>query len=173
MRSETICSPARPERLSQLVSSVLGAEIAPRMDANQRAAGAWFAANGDRERAHTTRVYLRRPRTAALAPVICVLVDSHAFACDLSANRDLYLARLANQGFRVSGIEFMVDREAPRGRTGREGSKEGIARGGKAGGQDVRADVPQELEAFLAQLSPTLRKSASKAVINSLSRTDK
>lgn len=111
MRSETMSSPTA-ESISSIVERVLGGDAARHLSAAQRAHAAWFAANGDRERQHTTKVFLRPPRAKGMAPIICVYVDSHAYLTDLTANRDLYLARLANQGFAVSGIEFAVDREA-------------------------------------------------------------
>jgi hypothetical protein len=43
-----------------------------------------------------------------MPPELVVFVDSHALATDFWASRELYLARLANVGFQVSGIRFQL-----------------------------------------------------------------
>lgn len=101
---------AAPESVGSLMHTVVDGHMASKMTANQRAAAAWYRANGDRERAHTTGVFLKRPRVAGAAPVLGVYVDSHAMATDFGVNKDLYLARLANIGCEVSGIEFLPTR---------------------------------------------------------------
>jgi hypothetical protein len=93
------------------MGEVVGRRMASKMSDNQRAAAAWYRANGDRERAHTTGVFLKRPRKAGAAPVLGVYVDSHAMATDFGVNKDIYLARLANIGYEVSGIEFLPSRK--------------------------------------------------------------
>lgn len=111
VRSEELAKLRYPERLEGVLRGLFDNETRTRMSFAQEAIGAWFAANGDRERAHTTRVTTRRAKANGSAPIVVVWVDSHALATDLSANKDLYLARLANQGFAVAGIEFRVDRQ--------------------------------------------------------------
>ena len=174
MRSETIPSPTA-EALSSIVERALGADAARHMSAAQRAHAAWFAANGDRERQHTTKVFLRAARTKGMAPVICVYVDSHAYLTDLSANRDLYLARLANQGFAVSGIEFAVDREARAKRVeARRAAKAEERHAVVEDLTDIMLDVefaPDEaarVRDLVDELPEGLRKSVSKAIANSI-----
>ncbi len=99
-----------PESVGALMHTVVDQQMSAKMSANQRAAAAWYRANGDRERAHTTGVFLKRPRVAGAAPILGVYVDSHAMATDFGVNKDLYLARLANIGCEVSGIEFLPSR---------------------------------------------------------------
>lgn len=164
MQSETLPE-ARDERLSTLMEQVVGQGMATKMSANQRAMAAWRAANGDRERAHTTRVFLRAPRSSGRAPVLCVYVDSHALATDFSANRDLYLARLANQGFAVSGIEFSVDRNAHRVRA--KQAPEPSPTTGPVSTQPK--EVPEELVALVETLPESLREKVSKAIVASIS----
>lgn len=99
-----------PESISSLMHEVVDERMSARMSANQRAAAAWYRANGDRERNHTTGVFLKKARVAGAAPVLGVYVDSHAMVTDFGVNKDIYLARLANIGFKVSGIEFIPSR---------------------------------------------------------------
>lgn len=99
-----------PERVSDLMREVVDGRLSQRMTANQRATTAWYRANGDRERAHTVGVFLKKARVAGAPPIMGVYVDSHAMATDFGVNKDLYLARLANIGCEVSGIEFIPSR---------------------------------------------------------------
>lgn len=151
-----------PESIGGLLKTVVDHDMAQRMSAGQRAAVAWRRANGDRERAHTTGVFLKRPRLKNAAPILGVYVDSHALVTDFSANKDIYLARLANIGFEVSGIEFLPSR---RGHAARRGMQE------RSEAKVPRADVTlsaQELEEvadLVSELPDALRESASKAVV--------
>ncbi len=77
---------------------------------NQKAARAWFGCNGDVERAHCTGVYLRKPRSKDVDPILGVYVDSNIRMTDFRANKEIYLARLANYGLRVSDVEFRLTR---------------------------------------------------------------
>lgn len=72
---------------------------------------AWFKANGDVERRHTSGVYLKRAAAPSLPPVLVVYVDSHSRLTDFMANREIYLVRLAAVGLEVSGVEFRLSRE--------------------------------------------------------------
>lgn len=97
--------------ISDLVSEVVGGRMAGRLSRNQRAAHAWFAANGDVERRHTCGVYLKKPGRAGGQPVLGVYVDSPSRVTDFRANKELYLARLANVGFAASDIDFRLSRD--------------------------------------------------------------
>ena len=81
--------------------------------AQTRAARAWFVANGDRERAHTTGVWTRPGPFEGADPVLCVAVDSGLLAQELSCNKEIYLSRLAYAGVAISDIRFSV-RARPR-----------------------------------------------------------
>ena len=100
----------RPGQVGDLMREIVDVRMSAQMSDTQRATAAWFRANGDRERAHTTGVFLKKPRVAGAAPVMGVYVDTHAMATDFGVNKDLYLARLANIGCEVSGIEFIPTR---------------------------------------------------------------
>lgn len=135
----------------------------------QRAARAWYAANGDRERAHTTGVWLRAPRAAGADPQMVVAVDSGLLAADLGTNKDLYLSRLANYGVRVSDIRFQVARRAS--------DAPGVARGDS---KDAGEDAPplpdlsgselSRVESACSELPEGVRDSASRAMCASLRR---
>lgn len=166
MHSEMIPAHDSVERLDSLLRGVMGDQVAHKMSANQRALVAWHGANGDRERAHTTRVFLCKPKVAGADPIICVYVDSHSFLTDLTANRDIYLTRLANWGFRVSGIEFGVDREMHR----HKGS--GLVDGGVQEGGTPQAPQPSErletqARAMAEGVPDNLREKVSRAIIAS------
>lgn len=168
MRSEAIPQVERPTQVSDLLASMLGQRFARGASEGERAIAAWFGANGDRERAHTTRVFLRKPKAAGLDPVMCVYVDSHAYATDLNANRDLYLGRLANWGFYVSGIEFAVDRNAHRqqGQVQQETTRSSRPRNAVAS-----PATPQEqarIDDLLKEAPESLKASISKAILASL-----
>ena len=98
------------ESIGEVLSRVVGGEMRGRMSAAQRAAAAWYGANGDIERAHTTGVFLKKPKREGAAPILGVYVDSHARLTDFTVNREIYLARLHNAGLELSGIEFRLTR---------------------------------------------------------------
>lgn len=168
MHSEAIPQPDSIESIDSLVKAVVGQSMGGQEHTLRRAVAAWFGANGDRERAHTTRVFVKAPRTGVEDPIICVYVDSHAYVTDLNANRDLYLARLANWGYHVSGIEFSVDREARRK----------VVAGRQDTAQPASHEKPlsPEQQAYVQQLlegaPEALRSSISKAIIASIQATD-
>ena len=152
----------RPASVANLMDEVLNQQMARRLSANQRAAAAWFRANGDRERNHTVGVFLKKARVAGAAPVLGVYVDSHAMATDFGVNRDIYLARLANIGFEASGLEFIVSRQ-PRRRADEAGSKKSS--------DAAREDLPElgpvereEVESLVRDLPEAVRPAAARAI---------
>lgn len=161
MHSEAMPEPDRAERVGALLDRVMGSGLSDSLTDNQRAAIAWHAANGDRERAHTTRVFLKKPRLDGADPIICVYVDNHSFLTDLSANRDLYLARLANWGFFVSGIEFGVDRDAHRTRT--RGAKQ-ETRQQQPSSAHLNAEQQRQVQELASKVPDSLKESVSKAI---------
>lgn len=157
-----------PQGMGSLMREVVDGQMMAHMSANQRAAAAWYRANGDRERAHTTGVFLKRPRKAHAAPILGVYVDSHAMATDFGVNKDIYLARLANVGFEVSGIEFIPSRE---------GYRTPRARRANASAEKPAPELPElseqeqkEVESLVRDLPASLQESVSKAVSLSLRR---
>ena len=155
-----------PESISSLMHEVVDERMSARMSANQRAAAAWYRANGDRERNHTTGVFLKRPRVAGAAPVLGVYVDSHAMVTDFGVNKDIYLARLANIGFRVSGIEFIPSRAGYH-----------VARSRQKETEQTAMELPelsqkelQEAQNLVSDLPEPLKTNAFKAVVMSKRR---
>ena len=157
----------RPAAVGELMRDVLDVQMARSMSDNQRAAFAWSKANGDRERKHTTGVFLKRPRVRGAAPILGVYVDSHAMATDFGVNKEIYLSRLANIGFEVSGIEFLPSRR-------RVQSKETTAAKPtkKQPEQlpELDAHTEREVEELVAQLPESLRDRASQAILISKRR---
>ena len=123
------------ESIGDLLSRVVGGEMRGRMSAAQRAAAAWYGANGDIERAHTTGVFLKKPKREGAAPILGVYVDSHARLTDFTVNREIYLARLHNAGLELSGIEFRLTRRDRADAQGQAGAAAG------AGGGETRASA--------------------------------
>ena len=91
-------------RAGALVAGLLAGPLGDDLGEAQRAARAWYAANGDRERAHTTGVWLRKPPRAGADPVMVVRVDSGLLASELGTNKDLYLSAP-----RLMGVESLAD----------------------------------------------------------------
>lgn len=142
--------------IGDLLANVVSGEMRGRMSAAQRAAAAWYGANGDIERAHTTGVFLKKPKRAGVAPILGVYVDSHARLTDFTVNREIYLARLHNAGLEVSGIEFLLTRRD------RASSAEGAAAGEKS---EERQSLPQrEKPLDLPELDPARRAEIDAAV---------
>lgn len=160
-----------PEGISSLLGKIVDDGLERRLSRGQRAAQAWYEANGDLERRHTCGVYVRQARVAGASPVLGVYVDTNARLTDLRANKDLYLARLANVGYQVSDIEFRLSRTrrslydmAPRGprNDGDVPSRDG---------SDSREDLPslsraeeERVAELTRDLPEGLRQSASRAI---------
>ena len=96
------------------------------------------------------------------APVLGVYVDSHAMATDFGVNKDIYLARLANIGFEVSGIEFVPSREGYRATRGSRGAAK-VARSEETLPPLDETEL-KEVESLVRDLPEPLRTSVSKAV---------
>lgn len=101
-------------RAGDAIAALLGGPMGRGLSAAAKAARAWYAANGDRERAHTTGVWLRKPGVAGADPVLVVELDSNLLAYELGTNKELYLSRMAFRGIAISDIRFGVGR-APAG----------------------------------------------------------
>lgn len=100
----------QPRDVASLLTQVLGSDVYVRARQLKRAAQAWHEANGDQERSHTKAVFLAPPRGSATTPRLVVYVDSNVLLADFRTNADLYLGRLANWGFSISGIDFRLSR---------------------------------------------------------------
>lgn len=153
-------------RAGAVVASLIAGPLGADLGEAQRAARAWYAANGDRERAHTTGVWLRRASRAGADPVMVVRVDSGLLASELGTNKDLYLSRLAFHGVRVSDIRFDVG-QMPAGSTRPKRAK----RADKTTTGPEPSLTPgerEDVERACAQLPDGLRQSVSRAMCASL-----
>lgn len=170
------------ESIGDLLSHVVGGEMRGRMSAAQRAAAAWYGANGDIERAHTTGVFLKKPKREGAAPILGVYVDSHARLTDFTVNREIYLARLHNAGLELSGIEFRLTRRD------RAGAQNEAGAGAGAGGGEGRSALPERprpldlpqldegkratIEVAVADLEEPLRSKVAHAMEMSMRRQE-
>ena len=170
------------ESIGEVLSRVVGGEMRGRMSAAQRAAAAWYGANGDIERAHTTGVFLKKPKREGAAPILGVYVDSHARLTDFTVNREIYLARLHNAGLELSGIEFRLTRR-DRAETQNEagaGAGAGAGEGRSALPERPRPlDLPQldegkraTIEVAVADLEEPLRSKVAHAMEMSMRRQE-
>lgn len=150
--------------VSDVVSGVIDQVATERMALQRRAWVAWHRANGDRERAHTVYVTLRRPRRAGADPIVVVGVDSHSFASDVSANKEIYLSRLANVGFAASALEVRIAHR----RATQKKPEAAPARQRVTG--ELTADERAYVERMVARLPDSIRPSASKALEKSILR---
>lgn len=160
-----------PARAGDAVAMLLGGPLGKGLSAASRAARAWYAANGDRERAHTTGVWLQKSGRTGIDPVLVVALDSHLLASELGTNKELYLSRLAFRGIAISDIRFTVRPAA--GQKGPGALRQASARGA-ASGRPLPELTPAELERVeraTAGLPQGLKQSASRAMCASLRRT--
>ena len=146
------------------------------------AAKAWYAANGDRERAHTTGVWLRKSGHAGVDPVMVVSLDSNLLAMELGTNKELYLTRLAFHGVAVSDIRFTVKRSARAaagdGRRGAKGNASPRTGAGRDGRGACARELPEltekekiDVDKATQNLPDGLRQSVSRAMCASLRRS--
>lgn len=146
---------AAPRPLSDVLSGMADA----RADGAWRASRAWYAANGDIERAHTTGTFVREPRAGEAGPVLVVYVDSKARATDFAANSAVYLARLAHAGVRFSKVEFRLSRyprreraDAPRARRApRDAAPEAPTPAERAEIDELCSTLPEALRASVSK----------------------
>lgn len=98
------------ETAKDLMSSLLGTfKDSKSMSKNRRAYLAWVEANGEREVKHTTGVFVREIAGREY-PVLTVYVDNRMCMIDFLAQREVYRARLSEQGLEFSDLEFKLDK---------------------------------------------------------------
>lgn len=105
-------TPARGgnENAKDLMSALLGTfRDSKSMSKNRRAYLAWIEANGEREVEHTTGVFVREVAGREF-PVLTVYVDNRMCMIDFLAQREIYRARLSEQGLEFSDLEFKLDK---------------------------------------------------------------
>ena len=133
--------------IGELAQALVGEDRAA--DAAGSAARAWHAANGEFEHRHTVGVFLKEDEKGN-PPTLFVYLDSNGIIQDFSANKDIYIARLANQEFYVSDIRFLLSKYRKRGALEDEG--EMIPRGTGIGVDYVAHDMTEGVELSQAEM---------------------
>lgn len=157
--------------LSSVLQGVVKSDMRAHMSDAQRARAAWYGANGDVERKHTTGVFLdTSPVKKGRDPVLCVYVDSHARLSDFNANREIYLARLHGYGLQVSGIRFRLS-DARHMRANDSADYQSLGRPEqKVELPELSAGQRQRVEDMTRDLPDGLREKAQRAMELSLRR---
>ena len=159
-----------PRTAGDVVADLLGGPLGNGLTKSQRVARAWYAVNGDRERAHTTGVWLKEPTRPGADPTLVVRVDSGLLASELATNKDLYLSRLAFRGVSVSDIRFVVRPRAAE--AGMAAASAAAKRKAEVSREtplpDLTARERSNVEAVCADLPEGLRQSVSRAMCATL-----
>lgn len=161
-------APARGgnENAKDLMSSLLGTfRDSKSMSKNRRAYLAWVEANGERETEHTTGVFVREVAGREY-PVLTVYVDNRICMIDFLAQREIYRARLSEQGLEFSDLEFKLDKYNRH--TGKKAtSSEKQAQGQKEEKKDLPELTEEEksqISELVSDLSEPLKSTAYKAI---------
>ena len=161
-------TPARGgnENAKDLMSSLLGTfRDSKSMSKNRRAYLAWVEANGERETEHTTGVFVREVAGREY-PVLTVYVDNRMCMIDFLAQREIYRARLSEQGLEFSDLEFKLDKYNRH--TGKEATSSEKQTQGK---NREKKDLPEltveeklQISELVSDLSEPLKSTAYKAI---------
>ena len=154
------------ENAKDLMSSLLGTfRDSKSMSKNRRAYLAWIEANGERETVHTTGVFVREVAGREY-PVLTVYVDNRICMIDFLAQREIYRARLSEQGLEFSDLEFKLDKYNRH--TGKEAtSSEKQAQDQKEEKKDLPELTEEEksqISELVSDLSEPLKSTAYKAI---------
>ena len=154
------------ENAKDLMSSLLGTfRDSKSMSKNRRAYLAWVEANGERETEHTTGVFVREVAGREY-PVLTVYVDNRMCMIDFLAQREIYRARLSEQGLEFSDLEFKLDKYNRY--TGKEAnSSEQQTQGQKVEKKNLPELTPEEklqISELVSELSEPLKSTAYKAI---------
>ena len=161
-------TPARGgnENAKDLMSSLLGTfRDSKSMSKNRRAYLAWVEANGERETEHTTGVFVREVAGREY-PVLTVYVDNRMCMIDFLAQREIYRARLSEQGLEFSDLEFKLDKY------NRHAGKEAVSTLEQVKSKKVALETLPELSEeeksqiseLVSKLSEPLKSTAYKAI---------
>ncbi len=154
------------ENAKDLMSSLLGTfRDSKSMSKNRRAYLTWVEANGDRETEHTTGVFVREVAGREF-PVLTVYVDNRMCMIDFLAQREIYRARLSEQGLEFSDLEFKLDKYNRH--TGKEAnSSEHQTQGQKVEKKDLpelTVEEKSQISELVSDLSEPLKSTAYKAI---------
>lgn len=154
------------ETAKDLMSSLLGTfKDSKSMSKNRRAYLAWVEANGEREVKHTTGVFVREIAGREY-PVLTVYVDNRMCMIDFLAQREVYRARLSEQGLEFSDLEFKLDkynRHAGKGASSSEIQKQGKKIEKKAL-PELTTEEKLQISELVSSLSDPLKSTAYKAI---------
>ena len=154
------------ENAKDLMSSLLGTfRDSKSMSKNRRAYLAWIEANGKREVEHTTGVFVREVAGREF-PVLTVYVDNRMCMIDFLAQREVYRARLSEQGLEFSDLEFKLDKY-----NRHAGKTAGSATEQVKSKKVVSEDLPElseeeksQISELVSRLSEPLKSRAYKAI---------
>lgn len=140
---------------------------------------AWFSVNGDIERQHTCGLFVKESSRPGVDPLLVVYVDTRPRAVDFTANREIYVARMAMAGFRFSEMRFQVSKR-PRGQAPGEADPTAAspdAAPAAAAGRKKELPLPEltaqereQVASACANLPEGLRESVSRAMSQSYRR---
>lgn len=154
------------ENAKDLMNLLLGTfKDSKSMSKNRRAYLAWVEANGEREIEHTTGVFVREVAGREY-PVLTVYVDNRMCMIDFLAQREIYRARLSEQGLEFSDLEFKLDKynrhadkevhlSTKQGKTQKVESKEL---------PELTAEEKSQISELVSGLSEPLKSTAYKAI---------
>ena len=161
-------NPARGgnENAKDLMSALLGTfKDSKSMSKNRRAYLAWVEANGERETEHTTGVFVREVAGREY-PVLTVYVDNRICMIDFLAQREIYRARLSEQGLEFSDLEFKLDKY-----NRHTGKEEGSSKEQPQGKKIEKKELPEltaeeklQISELVSELSEPLKSTAYKAI---------
>lgn len=161
LEEELLRREVSPTPVGDVFSSLIGSlDRGGAVRSTWSAGRAWYAVNGDIERAHTTGVFVRDPVGRQTLPTLVVYVDSRARVTDFTANREVYLARLENAGLRFAEVVF---RESRRSREARPSTSRPAPPAAPAS-RELTEEDERAIERMCAQLPPALRDSVSRAM---------
>ena len=161
LEEELLRREVSPTPVGDVFSSLIGSlDRGGAVRSTWSAGRAWYAVNGDIERAHTTGVFVRDPVGRQTLPTLVVYVDSRARVTDFTANREVYLARLENAGLRFAEVVFRESRRRGEGRP----SASRPARPAAPAPRELTEEDERAIERMCAQLPPALRDSVSRAM---------
>ena len=154
------------ESAKDLMSALLGTfRDSKSMSKNRRAYLAWVEANGERETEHTTGVFVREVAGREY-PVLTVYVDNRMCMIDFLAQREIYRARLSEQGLEFSDLEFKLDKYN-RHTVKEDGSLKEQPQGKKIERKELpelTAEEKLQISELVSELSEPLKSTAYKAI---------
>lgn len=152
------------QNLSSVLDAISGARgMSDALRSTWNVSRAWFSVNGDYERAHTVGTFVDDRRPGA-DPVLVVYVDSKAVEVDLMARREIYPARLANCGLRVSEVRFRLSKQRYLDRRDRTSTRPPAPKTPAAALPALSAQEEAQVDALCSKLPPALRESVSRAM---------